>query len=214
LRTKALARLESEIVENRKGHLATGILGTKYLYQALSDNGKADLAYDVTTKEDYPSYGYMLKNGATTLWELWKLETGKGMNSHNHQMFGSVVDWFFGDVAGIRTLPQPGYPTVMIAPLLDKGHELTSAEAYIDTVRGRVSSAWRSYDLGKGLDLKVTVPPNMQAKVIVPMKAGQTVAVTPKLPDAAAVADQPGVYTIGSGTYSFNVRTPAKDSAR
>ena len=58
------------------------------------------------------------------------------MNSHNHQMFGSVVDWFFGDIAGITTLPEPGYPQVTIAPKLDKTHELTSAEAYVDTVRG------------------------------------------------------------------------------
>ncbi|MBI5094500.1 MAG: hypothetical protein HZB26_18965 [Candidatus Hydrogenedentes bacterium] len=209
---RVLDRLSSEIVETRKGHLATGILGTKYLYQALSDNGKADLAYLVTQQEDYPSYGYMLKNGATTLWELWKLETGRGMNSHNHQMFGSVVDWFYGDVAGIRTLPEPGYSHVTIAPLPDRDRTVTSAEAYVDTVRGRVSSSWRSLANDGGLELKVTVPPNAKANVIVPMKSGDAVTVRPKLPDTAVVAGKPGQFMVGSGTYTFNVTTPPKEA--
>ncbi len=92
---------------NRNGHLYCGILGAKYVYDVLTDAGMADLAYKVVLQKDLPSYGYMIELGATTVWELWEYKTGPEMNSHNHQMFGSVLDWFFGGIAGIRRLPNP-----------------------------------------------------------------------------------------------------------
>jgi alpha-L-rhamnosidase len=159
-----LAHLRKEIVEKRAGHLATGIIGTKYLYKAVSDPANADLAYLVTLKEDYPSFGFMRAKGATTLWELWEEKTGHDMNSHNHVMFGSVVDWFFGSVAGIHNLPEPGYRHFTIAPVIT--NDLNFAEAEVQTVRGPVSCAWRR--LNDGLELLVSIPPNATATVSAP----------------------------------------------
>lgn len=97
----------NDIIE-RKGHLSTGFLGTRYLFDVLCDNGRPDLAYTIVTKEDYPGWGYMIANGATTVWELWKLETGPGMNSHNHPAYGAIAGWFYRMIAGI--VPDEDHP--------------------------------------------------------------------------------------------------------
>ena len=200
-RDAALRRLLHEIMETRQGHLATGILGTKYVFPVLMDSGNADVAYTVSLQEDYPSWGYMIANGATTLWELWKLETGPGMNSHNHQMFGSIVDWFFGYVAGLRTLPEPGYQRFTIAPAV--AGPLDHASAHVDSVRGRAASSWRKTD--GGYDLEVDIPPNAAAKLILP-KLGGAIKEAPK--GIVPVDDGPDAvtYELGSGKYAFSVR--------
>ena len=83
-------------------HLTTGNLCTKYLLEMLTENGYPEVAYKIATQETYPSWGFMLANGATTLWERWEYETGGAMNSHNHPMMGSVDSWFYKYVLGIR----------------------------------------------------------------------------------------------------------------
>lgn len=197
----AVARLKSEIVNTRQGHLATGILGTKYVFDVLDDSGNADIAYLVSLKEDYPSWGYMIANGATTVWELWELKTGDAMNSHNHQMFGSILDWMFGRVAGIRKLPEPGYTRFAVAPAIDG--PLDHAKAHVDTVRGRIESRWsKSKD---GFTMNVTVPPNTAAQVLVPA-AGKPVQTSPPGLQPIEQSPKTTAFEIGSGTYSFTVR--------
>lgn len=199
----ALKKLREEIEVKRNGHLYCGILGAKYVYDVLTDNNMADLAYKVVLQKDFPSYGYMIELGATTLWELWEYKTGPEMNSHNHQMFGSVVDWFFGGIAGIRRLPEPGYKYFTIAPKPWEG-PLNYAQAYIDTVRGRVLSRWDKNPDGS-LTLIVTIPPNSKAKVIVPKKENMKVNVKPKV---ASITSEPlqDIFELPSGTYEFNVK--------
>jgi alpha-L-rhamnosidase len=82
-------------VAEHGGHLTTGNLCTKYLLEALADNDRADVAFDIVTQTTYPSWGFMMENGATTLWERWEHMTGGQMNSHNHPMMGSVSAWFY-----------------------------------------------------------------------------------------------------------------------
>ncbi len=197
----ALKRLKSEIMETRQGHLATGILGTKYLFDVLDDSGNADVAYTLSLKEDYPSWGYMIANGATTVWELWELKTDGGMNSHNHQMFGSILDWMHGRVAGIRKLPEPGYRQFTIAPAIDG--PLSHARAHLDTVRGRIESAWRKS--GKGFELSVTVPPNTTARVLVPAKGRPVTPAPAELQPLESNAANV-IYELGSGKYRFSVK--------
>lgn len=204
-RQAALDHLKREIAEKRNNHLATGILGTKYVFDVLTDSGDADLVYRFTLQEDYPSWGYMIANGATTLWELWANETGAGMNSHNHQMFGSIVGWFFGDVAGINALPEPGYRRFTIAPMVTD--DLDRAEAYIDTVHGRISSKWERH--GEGLQMWIEIPADTQARVIVPTlgNPGATVLMDGFPPAISGEAAASGVaYELGSGKYHFDVR--------
>lgn len=202
-REKALQKLIYEIGENRKGHLYCGILGAKYVYDVLTDANKADLLYKVVLQKDFPSYGYMIEMGATTLWELWEYKTGPEMNSHNHQMFGSVLDWFFGGIAGIRRLPEPGYRYITIAPNPWEG-PLNYAQAYIDTVRGRVLSRWDKNPDGSLL-MVVIVPSNAKAKVVVPKKEGMSVTSEPQI-EPVSKEEKREVFEVGSGTYKFTVR--------
>ena len=197
----ALGHLKREILERRRGHLATGILGAKYVFDVLTDSGNVDIAYTVSLQEDYPSWGYMLAHGATTLWELWKLETGRGMNSHNHQMFGSIVDWFFGDVAGINKLPSPGYAQFTIAPRVEG--PLEWAKAHVDTVRGRAASAWEKTE--NGLDVTVTIPPNSTARVRIP-RMERELANPDEVPSPIRSTAGHYVFNLGAGVYSFELR--------
>ncbi|HPP58695.1 MAG TPA: family 78 glycoside hydrolase catalytic domain [Candidatus Hydrogenedens sp.] len=199
----ALKKLREEIEVKRNGHLYCGILGAKYVYDVLTDNNMVDLAYKVVLQKDFPSYGYMIELGATTLWELWEYKTGPEMNSHNHQMFGSVVDWFFGGIAGIRRLPQPGYKYITIAPKPWEG-PINYAQAYIDTVRGRVLSRWDKNSDGS-LSLTVVIPPNSKAKVIVPKKENMSISAKPEV---TSVSSEPlqEIFELGSGTYQFLVK--------
>ncbi|HTE20539.1 MAG TPA: family 78 glycoside hydrolase catalytic domain, partial [Armatimonadota bacterium] len=99
----ALGVLKADVLETHKGHLSTGIFGTKFLLHTLSDHGMSDVAYTVVNQRDFPGWGHMLERGATTLWEHW--EFSDNTFSHNHPMFGSVSEWFYKDLAGIRPGP-------------------------------------------------------------------------------------------------------------
>ncbi len=81
--------------------------------EVLAENGRIELAYEAITQETYPGYGYMIREGATTLWERWEKLAGSGMNSHNHHMLGSVNAWLYKYVAGIRVL-EPGFKRFII----------------------------------------------------------------------------------------------------
>lgn len=210
--------LNSDIVYSKNTHLSTGILGTKYLLPLLSQYGRADLAYDLATQTTYPSWGYMIEKGATTIWELWQDVEGPSMNSHNHAMFGSVGAWFYTSLAGIHTDPQhPGYERIRIQPEMVR--DLHYASASIDTVRGRVASAW---ERGTGpTRLEVTIPPGSTAEIHVPTfgnadatveegghavwKARAFVAGAAGVADARAVGGGV-VIEAGSGTYVFEVK--------
>ena len=187
-----LAHLRTEIVDHRGGHLATGILGTKYLFDVLSDHGLGELAYTVAMQEDYPGWGYMLKMGATTLWERWEYMTGRDMNSHNHQMYGSIAGWFFDEVAGIQALPEPGYRHFVIAPLPAK--QLDSASAHTHTVAGPIRVDWQRED---GLfTLEAEVPPNTTARVVLPVNGAQVTM-------NGEAAGQQTEFDVGSGQYKW-----------
>lgn len=175
-------RLES-VIDNlvadvlaHDGHLSTGNICTKYLLEALSEHGHVNLAYQIATKTTYPSWGYMLENGATTLWERWEHRTASGMNSHNHPMLGSIAAWFFKSLAGIRVdAAHPGFKRFKIHPLFPE--DLDSVEASYECPYGRISSDWQQE--ADGRKLRVTVPPNTTALVRLPASDDQTVVINP-----------------------------------
>jgi len=149
-------------VQQNNNNIDTGILGSKYLLRALCDNGRADTAFALATQTSYPSWGYQIASGATTLWETW---SGAGsIDSFNHVMFGDISAWFIEYVAGIRP-GAPGYKTVIIKPDVMNG--LASAQATRDSPYGMISSAWQIN--GHSADLSVTIPPGATATVYLPM---------------------------------------------
>jgi alpha-L-rhamnosidase len=158
-------------IEAYNGHLTTGTPSTTTLLNALSANGRHDLAWQLALKPEFPSFGFMVDNGATVLWERFDTYhprmgfNPEPMNGLNHVGFCSVADWLFAHIAGIRPDPaQPGYKHFLIEPKLGGG--LTSMKASYNSVRGRIESA---YEIKNGeLNLRVTIPPNTSATVILP----------------------------------------------
>ncbi len=157
--------LFNDIVYKHDSHLTTGIIGTKYIMELLTNSGTSDLAYDIATKTTYPSWGYMIESGATTLWELWQLRQGPSMNSHNHPMFGSVGSWLYKALAGINLAEgSVGFEKIRIAPQMVR--DLRHAAGSTRTVRGEVSSSWSRE--GRGVRLEVRIPVGSEAEVVIP----------------------------------------------
>lgn len=210
--------LIENIMVSHKGHLSTGFLGARYLLEVLCQEGHADVAYTIVTQKDYPGWGYMIANGATTIWELWVKATGNGMNSANHPAFGFVDGWFYRALAGINPdSERGGFERFDIKPFVVG--DLKEAKAEVDTVRGRVVSHWKR--TGNGLTLDVTVPANSQASVWVP-KVGLAdpqvyVNGTPVWRIGAFIPGAPGIHSatdagewvefeVGSGEYNFRAQ--------
>ena len=127
-------------MNKHKGHLSTGIFGTKYMLNVLTDLGRPDVAYTIVNQKDFPGWGYMLENGATTLWEHWAFSDNT--YSHNHPMFGSVSEWFCKAVAGIAVADDAvGADKILLRP--NPVVNLTWAEGEYHSVRGIVASKWR-----------------------------------------------------------------------
>jgi alpha-L-rhamnosidase len=175
----------------------------------LTELGYHETAYKIATQTTYPSWGYMLANGATTLWERWEYATGDAMNSHNHPMMGSVGSWFYKYVAGIQPdVKYPGFEKFIIHPYFFK--ELDHAEGELNTVKGVIKSAWRRQ--GKSLVLEVTIPANSTAEVHLPAKSVNSVT-----ENGVKIADAKGIKLLnqskngltleaGSGIYHFNIK--------
>ncbi|WP_022891046.1 family 78 glycoside hydrolase catalytic domain [Agromyces subbeticus] len=199
-------------VAARGGHLATGFLGTFNLLPALSAGGQSDVAYQLLLNRSYPSWGFQIDRGATTMWERWDSIREDGsfgdlaMNSFNHFAPGAVGNWMYRTIGGIQQL-EPGYKKTLIAPT--PGGGLQYAKVGYDSVYGHISSDWKLTD--DGLALTVEVPANTTATVELP--AGNTLAV---LESGVAAADADGVHSlsveagtasieVGSGRYEFTV---------
>ncbi|MBV9866095.1 MAG: family 78 glycoside hydrolase catalytic domain [Abitibacteriaceae bacterium] len=203
-KTAALDILVHDIEQNHNGHLSTGIFGTKYLLDTLTKTNRADLAYSIVNQKSFPGWGFMLANGATTLWEHWALSDNT--YSHNHPMFGSVSEWFIKAIAGINPAPDAvGFNRIIIRPQVVG--DLQWARGSYDSARGRISSEWKLQ--GNTLLLDVTIPPNTTAIVYVPTT--QADSVTENDQPAALSKDvkllhqttEAAVYTVGSGHYHF-----------
>jgi alpha-L-rhamnosidase len=164
-RPKLVIRLYNDIVYWHNTHLTTGIHGTRYLLPVLTALGHADQAYDLVTQTDYPSWGYMLAHGATTIWELWQYKVGPSMNSHDHPALGSVGAWFFRALGGLNPDPSgPGYRHIFIQPQIVR--DLSSASATLQTIRGALSCSWTHKP--EEITVEVTVPVNSDARVVIP----------------------------------------------
>ena len=148
------------IVEKNKGHLDTGMLGTMLLIEYLQEIGRDDLILGIYQKMDYPGWGYMVEQGATTLWEQWN-----GHWSQLHSCFTSADNWLYHGLAGIRPDPsQPGFKNVIIQPAIVG--DITWVKAHHDGPYGRITSHWKRE--GDSFTLDVTIPPNSTATIVLP----------------------------------------------
>ena len=197
-------------------HLSTGFVGLSYLLPTLTQMGHLEIAYHLLTNDTFPSWGYSIKHGATSIWERWDGWTAEkgfqdpGMNSFNHYAFGSVGRWLFGTVAGIET-DGPGYKHIVIRP--QPGGGMNYAKATYDSIAGRIESCWR-IDCGE-FELDVTIPANTTATIYISAKDAESVLEGgwPASPDRIGLRfvemqDQTAVFQVGSGQYRFVSKMP------
>jgi alpha-L-rhamnosidase len=197
-------------IEARGGHLSTGFVGTKDLMLVLSKIGRNDLAMRLVHNDTFPSWGFSIKQGATSIWERWDGWTPEkgfqnpSMNSFAHYSFGAVYQWMFENLGGIRAAG-PAYKHIIIAPVLDE--KLGHARVSYHSVRGEIESAWERTPTG--LTLRVVVPPNTTARVGIPAdsvesvtESGQPLAKAPGVTIMQKEGDRVWVG-IGSGEYNF-----------
>jgi alpha-L-rhamnosidase len=187
--------------------LTTGIYGTRILLEELTQRGRHDLAYALADKKTFPSWGWMLENDATTLWETWK--ESDNTFSHNHPMFGSISAWFFRWLGGIQPAADAvGFDRILIRPQMVEGLEWVKCSH--NSIRGPIVSNWSVNDDGAEFD--IVIPPDATAMIELPMDKGDTL-----MESGRPIADASGIKMVqadgivhrlhaGSGRFRIVVR--------
>lgn len=157
------------LLSKENGHLVTGFVGTPYFCHALSQNGCKDEAYALLLQEDFPSWLYQVKTGATTVWEHWDGLKPDGsmwspdMNSFNHYAYGAIGDWLYRVAAGIEIdEAAPGYKHAIVAP--QTGGSLEWVSASYESLYGPVAVRWEK--ACRTVTLTVDVPVNTTASIL------------------------------------------------
>ncbi len=202
-------------IEKHDWHLTTGFVGTKDLMLVLTKIGRTDVAWRLIHNDTFPSWGFSIKNGATTIWERWNGWTpdkgfgDAGMNSFAHYAFGAVYQWMVENIGGIRSAA-PAFKRIVIAPTPDD--KVTWARTSYDSVNGRIATSWKKD--GAKLHLDVEIPPNTTAEIHLPGANADAVTENGKArfadgtPGVKSLRIQDGItiVDVGSGKYSFDVK--------
>jgi alpha-L-rhamnosidase len=211
----------ASMIEARGYKMATGFLGTRPLLPVLSENGRHDIACRLLQSREFPSWGYEIINGATTIWERWNsytVEDGYGnaaMNSFSHYAFGAVCEWMFRYLAGISTVT-PAYDHFRIEPLIPSDHyprpddvpALDWVKASFDSPMGIIASQWKIE--GDQILFTATVPPNSTADLVLPSaseeitESGQALKVGNGIHSIASESGST-IVRVGSGTYFLKI---------
>ncbi|HIW21878.1 MAG TPA: glycoside hydrolase family 78 protein [Candidatus Dorea intestinavium] len=156
------------LLEKEEGHLVTGFVGTPYFCHALSENGCLEAAYNLLLKEDFPSWLYQVKMGATTIWEHWDGIKPDGsmwspdMNSFNHYAYGAIGEWMYRVILGIEIDgANPGYKNIILKPQL--GGNITYAKGAYKSIHGNIESYWERKE--KTVIYRFTIPANTTATI-------------------------------------------------
>jgi alpha-L-rhamnosidase len=193
-------------------HLTTGFLGTPYLLLELSNSGHSDVAYRLLLQKTFPSWGYMIDHGATTMWERWngnqKLDD-PSMNSFNHYAYGSVAEWLYRYVAGIdESVDDPGFHRILLHPQFSSA--LGEASATYESAYGAITSSWKI--TAGTVHWTAVIPANTSALLYFPESAEGKIteggANIGKSTSIKFVQKENGsaVYEAGAGSYSFDFK--------
>ncbi len=198
---KVVAALKSDIIAS-KGNLDTGIFGTQFFFEVLSENGLHDMAFEAMNKKTQPSYGWWIEQGATTTWEAWD---GKG--SRNHPMFGGGIVWFYRVLAGMNIDPEkPGFQNIIFKP--QPAGNVTWASYSNETPNGNAAIRWEKN--ASLFNLEIKVPVGSTATVYVPASSEKVVSESgKKINGKSGISFQKmengyAIFSVGSGDYSFN----------
>ncbi len=208
-RDRVFARLIQKITEESRGHIGTGLVGGQWLNRVLTDFGRTDIVYGFATHTTYPSWGYMMEKGATTVWELWNGDSADpAMNSGNHVMLvGDLVIWLYENLAGLKGDPHnPGFKHLIMCPTPVAG--LDFVRATHKSPHGLIKSEWK-ISAGR-FEWDVRVPVNTTATVSVPALTVEEVTESGKpVQQAEGVAylrmeGAAAVFEVQSGEYHFS----------
>ena len=172
LENKVLESIVDKTMNECGGHVSTGVIGIQQLMRCLTEYGRGDLALKIASNDTYPSWGYMVRNGATTIWELWNGNTADpAMNSGNHVMLlGDLILWEYEYLGGIRAL-EPGYSKIQLKPYPIEGLDFVNC-AY-NSVSGRIESNWKRE--GNRFEWDIVIPANTTAEICLPTADGYEV---------------------------------------
>ena len=198
LREQIWKRLEKEILEVRKGHIHVGITGGAILFKLLREKGRNDLIYSMTSQEDYPSWGHMRANGATTIWEMWEKDLPGHSLLHSSYLYPGA--WYVDGIAGIRRDPEaPGFQHFIVTIPHPDHTAITWARATYNGPAGAISTAW---DRREGFCMmEITVPPNCEATLCLPNKPGEVLTATLGKPQPAGSEGEYTRYRLQAGRY-------------
>ncbi|HKO80147.1 MAG TPA: family 78 glycoside hydrolase catalytic domain, partial [Chitinophagaceae bacterium] len=198
LKNKVAANLAKR-VEADNNHIDVGLLGSKAILNALSENGYTDLAYKVASQDSFPSWGWWIKNGATTLAENWKLDVNYDV-SLNHIMFGEIGAWYYKALGGIKPDPaKPGFKNILLEPHFVNG--LDHFEAIHAGPYGNIVSSWRKS--ANQITYTITIPPNSTAMLRLSLAKDQNLYEQGKLiKTGSAIFER----TLKSGEYRFELK--------
>lgn len=215
LKHSLFEKIREKIVVENRGHTSTGLIGSQWVMRTLSDYGNTDLAYQLTTNTTYPSWGYMVANGATTIWELWNGNTADpGMNSQNHVMLlGDLLTWYYENLAGIRSdKTDVAFKKIIMKPNLPAGLDFVNAS--YNSMHGLIKSHWTK-NISQ-LEWNVLVPANTSAVIHIPAgslndleESGMEISKAEGVQSVKFVEkDSYGengvaIVTVGSGEYKF-----------
>jgi len=207
-RKRILDNLLQKILAESDGHVGSGIIGGQWLMRTLTDNGHEDVAYTLATQNTYPSWGYMVEKGATTIWELWNGDEGDpGMNSGNHVMLlGDLIIWFYENLAGIKADPEiPAFKHIIMKP--NVLGDLSYVDASYKSSYGIIKSRW---ELEKDkFKWDIIIPANTTATIYIPTVDKEEVMEGNKLASKSDGINFIGwegkraIFKVESGQYSF-----------
>jgi len=202
-----------ENIKKRNWHLSTGFIGTKSLMLTLARMDRNDVAYRLIYNDTFPSWGFSIKHGATSIWERWDGWTPEkgfqdpGMNSFAHYSFGAVYQWMVENIGGIQS-DGPAFKHIVIAPQPDD--RLDFADTTYDSIHGPIETHWKR--AGQFLRLKVTIPANTTATVVIPAADVSSVYESGRRATKAQGVKflhmnfNAAVFEVASGTYSFETK--------
>jgi len=184
------------------GHFNTGIFGTKYVLETLSENISPDAVFDIVNSTTYPGWGFMIDKGATTIWETWK--ESDNTYSNNHPMFGTVTEWYYRWLAGIRPDPEnPGFKTFVLAPSTPEGLEFVNCTYH--SPLGPIVSNWKKEEQGT-YRYEMNIPEGSTAKITLPLTPEQTIDIkrkTGNLEPDNIEGLQSGRFNLSGGEYTI-----------
>ena len=214
--TLKAARWLNELVVKNGNKLTTGFLGVRPMLPVLSNTGYSETAYKLLFQKEYPSWGFEIQNGANTIWERWNSFTKEGgfpagMNSFNHYAFGSICEWMFENMAGIKET-SPGFKTFLIQPE-PMNANINSLKATHRSVYGNITSAWQKK--GDLITMTIEVPVNTTATICLPPTPTNNITFNGKALVASTVKPkwinrrERNTVTVGSGKYVLSYKKSA-----